>query len=120
GRLRRVPWRDLVPRPACGRAPVGGAFSGRAEDPRHGGAALRPRADQPDVGGDLRHRVAVRAADARRAGDAVRYLVLVPEALMLATAVVVMLLGRFAVLPSADRKSTRLNSSHVSISYAVF
>src|SRR5437868_9689806 len=27
---------------------------------------------------------------------------------------------RFAIAPNADRKSTRLNSSHVSISYAVF
>jgi NADH-quinone oxidoreductase subunit N len=34
----------------------------------------------------------------------VRYLVLVPEALVLATAVVVMLLGRFAGLPSAWRR----------------
>src|SRR5699024_11335161 len=34
--------------------------------------------------------------------------------------VVLMILLRAFVLPMLDRKSTRLNSSHVSISYAVF
>src|SRR3712207_8269943 len=91
--IRRPPRSTLFPYTTLFRSdqPTGGRFAGGLAD---GGGA----ADQPDVGGA--GRVGIGQEGGRAEQEHVH--------------------PRAAVLDVSDRKSTRLNSSHANISYAVF
>src|SRR4029077_3451346 len=102
-RLGRIARRDLVPRPAGGRAALGRAVPRRAEAAGHRLAPFRPGPGQRHGRGPERHRVALRASDSRN--RAVKNLVLLPEALVAAMAVIVLVAGRLGWFSPAARRS---------------
>src|SRR5947209_2633470 len=102
-RVRRGSWRDLVPRHPRWSAALDRAVPRRTQDSRDRHAAFRPRLRESNRSRRLRHHVQLHAAGAGRTRCSMRYAVLVPEALVVALAVVVLLAGRFGWMPRTSR-----------------
>src|SRR5438093_3900447 len=102
-RVRRGSWRDLVSRHPRWSAALDRAVPRRTQDSRDRHAAFRPRLRESKRSRRLRHHVQLHAAGAGRTRRSMRYTVLVPEALVVALAVVVLLAGRFGSMPRTSR-----------------
>src|SRR5256712_13507823 len=101
--VRRGSWRDLVPRHPRWSAALDRAVPRRTQDSRDRHAAFRPRLRESNRSGRLRHHVQLHAAGVGRTRRSMRYAVLVPEALVVALAVAVLLAGRFGWMPRTPR-----------------
>src|SRR5438094_1968450 len=102
-RVRRGSWRDLVPRHPRWSAALDRAVPRRTQGSRDRHAAFRPRLRESNRSGRLRHHVQLHAAGAGRTRRSMRYAVLVPEALVVALAVAVLLAGRLGWMPRTSR-----------------